>query len=570
MVRIPSRVVLVATMLLVVSSVVVAPAFAAQGGGDPVSKNATDETYSIDELSTGGTRVPEIHDGWRPIEGSTSAAWMKYYPTGPSIDTSRGSDDWQYLSPSVTVKRNFIVLTVMRLGDPETRKETFTVAYWNRGERTEKVGNATRTEEFAANQTVEKVQVTLSGRATQVRIPLRPHYDQAKQVTVWMESSDDTARWRFTHHSLKSAQQSATDTRSEDIVAIGKVVGYGAALVLLLGLIGRLLNRRAIVGPMKGMIWWSLVLGGGQLFGVLIGWEWIANTLATNPELLALELGLVGFIQGIESKGYSDTMEAIALRPDVEPAQTATGNDGVSSNGLGFDDARVVTDSKGRHVLVKPGVIRWGIRLLGGRQYLEGTDTIRCTVDVTDGNPEIAYYVDPMSDEVIDRPEPSIGLALPEPSLLQVVAGIGGLYLVGVFAQVAGVGWQSGIAAVSLLAIPAFVDADVPNAVIEPAPAQFGEAHANAMVMAAEYDAVKTVEEAQDALVAQKAKRSVRAERADEERATTLVEETLGADEDAGDDVFDVVDLRDDAEELLGKLTRGGKDDDEGVTIADD
>lgn len=574
-VRNPSRALTIALIVVLATSAVAAPFAAAQAGesagNTSVEKNASDTTYGLNDLRENGVRVPEIHDSWRPIEGETAAAWVKYYPTGATINDDEGSDQWKYLSPSTTVKRNYVVLTVMRLGDVEDEEATLHVVYWNEATREIKEGNTTRTEEYAANQTHEKVSLTLSGRGTQLRVPLKPHYEAPTDVTMWLESSSGTTRWRFTHHSLKSAQSSGLDTAADAALAIGKAILYGAILVLVFGAIGRGLNRLGLVGPMKGMTWWTIVLGLLQLFIVLGAWDTIANTLAVHPEYIALELGLIGFIQGIESKGRESVERAIALRPDLRPVETtlASGQKGLSANGLGHGEFYVTEDGSGRDVVISPGIVSWLFRIMGGREYLDGTDVTKCRTEVTEGKPSRCYFVDPTSERVINRKPPNIEFRLPSPSLSQVGVAAVGLYVLGVTGEAVGVGWTTAVAVAGFLAIPVFVRVEVPNASIVPAPRDFGEAFANSLVLAAEYDAAKTVEEANDAILKKTAEQNVKQAKADEHRSKTLVEETIDGDDP--EDVRDVLDVSE-VDDVLTALEerKAEKDAEREVAFGDD
>lgn len=541
-----------------------------------VETTTTNETYSYRTLADGGDRYPNLHDSWRPIEDRPAASWVRYYPSGGWVDTSEGSTDWQYLSPSDTVKRNFVDLTVMDLGEEPVDQWTLTVVYWE--DSTREVHNSrtntTTTERYAANQTVERIHIDAGSASSLPRVPLRAHYDGPVRVTMWLETSEETARWTFTHRSLKSAQASSTSTAGADAMKVGKVVGIGAVLAVIAYALGRVFNRRAIVGPMKGSMWWLLVLGGGQAFVLLAGWDFLANTLAVHPELLAGELLLVGLVQGIESKGREVCYSAAFLRPDVTPVgKTALGEPGVEANGIGYDEHLLAQDATGRLVVVSPGIFPWLLRLIGGethgRTYLEGTDTVRCSMNVTAGRHDLVFYVSPLSDDVVDYTAPNVSLRLPSPSLLQAGVCVVALWVGGVITYSLGAGVGTGLAAVGSLFLPSFVDVHAENAVIDPAPPHFADAHANSMVLAANYDAVRTVDDAKDKLAESEARRNVAVLDADEERAVTLVEETLGAEHDDEGDLRNVVDLD---EELLDRLQNGEKrpSDDKGVTFADD
>lgn len=524
-------------------------------GNSPVNKTEAGGEYDRSYLNENGIRVPEIHDGWRPIEGETAAAWVRYYPTGATINDSKKSDQWQYLDPSTTVKRNYVDLTVMRLGDVEDGEATLHIVYWEKATKTVTEGNTTREVPYAANQTHETVSIDLgSARGKEVRIPLKPHYDRPVEVTMWLESSPDATRWRFTHHSLKSSQASGVDTAADLAITITKTVAIGVVLLIVLYGLGRGLNRRALVGPMKGMAWWVIVLGLLQLFVVLGAWDWVSNTLVMNPEYIAFEVGLFGFLLGIESRGRETVEKAIAIRPELRPVKTtlASGQTGLSSNGLADAEFLVVEDETGRDVLVSPGIIAWLFRIMGGREYLTGTDVIRCTTEVTTGNHDRAYIVDPMSDDVVSRDSPSIGMRMPNPTPMQVTVSALGLGTVALVGWSTGFGAGSALAVVGLVAVPAFLDVKVPDAIIDPAPASFGEAWANSLVLAAEYDAAGTVEEANDAIIKKTAEQNVRQAKANENRSKTLVEETLDGDDP--DDVRDVLNMKGDPEDVLAAL----------------
>lgn len=525
-----------------------------------VEKEEVNETYTRDELTENGEIYPSMHDSWRPIEERPAAAWVQYYPSGGWVDASENSKGWKYLSPDTTVKRNFVDLTVMDLGDEPVENRSLTVVYWQDRSREvhDEETNTTRTERYAANVSTVSMNLETGETASEIRVPLRAHYDSEWKVTMWLDSSEDSARWTFSHHSLKSAQQSSVSTAGDVAVAIGKTVLIGSILGLVAYGLGRMFSRRALTGPMKGAVWWSLVLGGGQLFLILAAWDSLSNILATTPEVLAVEFALVGLVQGIESRGASECYDAIFLRADVEPVgETARGEPGVEANGLGHRALLLAQDESGSFVVISPGILPWLIRLLGGsegRQYLDGTDTIKSVFEITRGDADIGFYVSPLSDELVDYRPASVSLSLPSPSIMQVAMGLSGVWFVGLVTHVAGMGWLLGVAVSGLLASPAFIDIRAPNAVIEPAPAHFSDAHANSMVLASHYDAVRTVEDAKTEIAKSEARRTKATEEADEERATTLVEEILGKDDDGRGDIRDIVDTDD---ELLERLIDG-------------
>jgi len=553
---------LVAVVAVLVVSAVAGPTLASMTSpGDDVNKTTSEARYALDDLQDAGTRVPEIHDGWRPISGDTAAAWVEYYPTGAFVDDSEGSEQWRYLSPSTTVRRNYVDLTVMRLGDVETEQIEVKVVYWQKGTRTVERGNETTTEEYAANQTVETVSTTVSGRGSEIRVPLRAHYDEPVQVTMWLANSEETARWTYTHHSLKSAQDSPADSAGETALSIGKVTAIGGVLALFCYGVGRLFNRRALVGPMKGLVWWGAVIGGLQGLFTVAAWDWVANLISTTPEVFAIELAFLGLILGIESKGRNVCYSAMFLRAEVDVVgETALGEPGVEANGLGHDTKLVVQDESGSFVVVRSGIRGWLIRVLAGRYgrtHLRGTDTMKSMIQVTEGAHDLAFYVKPTANTVLDYVKPRMRPRIPDISLKVAGLGIGGVVLLGVISYAAGFGHGPGLGLGAFFCLPAFIRVDAPDAYIEGAPAHFADSHANQMVLAAHYDAVRTVDDARQELAEQEARHTVTAEQRDEERSATLVEETLGMDV-AETSLDDLVDVDDD---LLDKLKESRRSD---------
>ena len=63
---------LVAVVAVLVVSAVAGPTLASMTSpGDDVNKTTSEARYALDDLQDAGTRVPEIHDGWRPISGAS-------------------------------------------------------------------------------------------------------------------------------------------------------------------------------------------------------------------------------------------------------------------------------------------------------------------------------------------------------------------------------------------------------------------------------------------------------------------------------------------------------------------
>ena len=533
------RLVTLATVLLLVGVPIASSAATAQSStsnsSSPVERTGP---YELDELRSGGTGIPDMHASWRPLPEKTGAAWVEYYPSGGWVDTS-SSDQSRYLEPGTTVRRNELDLSIVRLGNTDQDDITVKIVYWNEKQVNYADGNSSTSTTIVAHQSVQTVNVSLSGTATKATIDLKPHFDGPVQTTMWIEGQE-SAKWTFKHHSSPTTTAAGVDSAGDQLMwGVTWILIPGLVSVLVGSGVGRISNRRTLAGPGKGLAWWAIVLVMVTFLVVVAAWTLVANVLTTAPLAMTVVLFIAGFVQQIEIG--SQTPDTVLIdHPSVAPTQSATGEPGVEMIEASAVPLNVCEDRDGREVVILDGIREWFKRLIGVRAYLEvdGADEIRTAVDHTEGPYDRRYYADPLADDMVDWQPPAWIMEMPDLTKRSAATAIG-LCGVGVLVGqgLMGSPWLGATLVAIPVTLAGLLTVQDPHAVVTPAPIHMGDAHAAQMTLAGEYSAVKTVDEANEKLVEERARRRVLAEAETTETDQTLVKETLGFDESDVDDV---------------------------------
>lgn len=247
------------------------------------STGASAGPYSLEELRQGGVHDPESPPSIRMLEidGQTrGAAGVRYQdPTWFEI-VSGDEPKWQFLESGTRVTENDVQIYSSAFGG-STGDYTLVVVYWTEETRTVNTPNGT-VERAYAEQNVERKQISITEGYSTANVTLKPHYDEAVQVTMWLEKDGEPvpgARWRFEH-------KSNPKSKAVNINSLAGAWGYTARTAIIPGLAGLILGflggtgarRLAGTGPRLGLGVW--------LIGLLIGGSVVATSAVYQTAVL--------------------------------------------------------------------------------------------------------------------------------------------------------------------------------------------------------------------------------------------------------------------------------------------
>lgn len=387
-----SKAAVTVAVLVVASTLVGVGAVAAQDSGkfDPPGP------FPRDELQQGGTHDPDAPDSARmlgqPVRGSAA---FRYTPVSPL------SNGKKYLSSGQLVETDTLEFYTTAFG-PAAGEYTLVVVYWTKAS---KRVNGTQVN-YAADQTVQRISLDVEeGYATQ-DIELRSHYDNAKQVTAWLERAGGDrvpgARWRFSHRSnpLTASPAYPIDSKSD-------IWRWAAINMFLPGVPGILIGRRGakhvlsrtIVGPQKGVVWWSLVLGLLSLFALAVGTWQTAAVLSRAPYVAGLFVTVFSFFaflgfrdQEVETAEFNQKdLETVTSVSDEESKRARSEH--ISLIDIIRRDGNIYAPQKG----LRPFFARYWANAAS----VDESDLK--TVNNTKGDVSKKYELDPDSDEPLKR-----------------------------------------------------------------------------------------------------------------------------------------------------------------------
>ncbi|WP_144900890.1 hypothetical protein [Halobellus captivus] len=316
-----SRGVVVAMVVVALLAVAAgATGVAAQNGTNNSSTNATAQTgpYELEELRSWGVRGSEAAPPSVRRYGD-GQLWLRYAPAsiGGNPDDSQ---TYQYLTKGTTIKRDEVYLGGF-IGWGANEELDVTIVYWNDGEqRVEDDEGNVRYVPAAVDQTVDETSVTLSGGYAEEAIELRPSYDEARHVTMFVEGEEGSATWRFDVKTSPTAEPVNVDTAGDlALWAVGFLI---LTLVLTLALmkIAHRWHERAGKGP--GYPIW-LYLAGVVPVGfmtLMLGYRNVLDTIAQAPWILVPGVALFATIAAINWWG-DDTERVGIIHVDLTSPQ---------------------------------------------------------------------------------------------------------------------------------------------------------------------------------------------------------------------------------------------------------
>jgi len=271
--------------------------------------------FDLEELRRGGVRDSEAPESARNI--GMGGVLLQYTPINPL------SNGIKRVSPGETLNGDRLTLYSNAYGDTAGEYE-FVVVYWN--QETAQVGDSTR--EYAANQTVQRIDVQFGEGYSTSEVELQSHFDESVQATAWLEKGGERvpgARWRFEHASAPASQQVQIDTLADAWTYVFRVAILPGIASVILGLsLAKLTLKRTGTGPRYGRGAWvflGLIGGGLALSGLYYE---VAVIIANLDILMGLSLGVIAFGGGlrihsdVEHVGFErkELTSAIALRQD--------------------------------------------------------------------------------------------------------------------------------------------------------------------------------------------------------------------------------------------------------------
>jgi len=365
--------------------------------------------FSLEDLRRGGTQPPSTPEAVTiPSERSlgTGGVFVKYSTL--SLINSQDKE----LKPSTRVETNALTMETSAYVDAVGQYEVVLV-YWNEATTTGPNGQE-RT--YAEGQEVQRVGIDVDKGRDASQIGLQPHFDEAKQVTMWLERDGelvDGARWRFEHQSNPLAQSPAFSVDSE-----ADLFRWGGINILLPALVSLFASRkiadhvfdRIVIGAQQGIGFWLIL--SGLIFVVTAGFATFAtaSVLANAPAVVGVVVGLIGLILMLGLRDADAEKAGFFQRRLDDGAVTPTGDDAASSR---LVPNRIKTVVSRGGTLYAPAK---GISAMIARYWADPAAVPRSdlnTVDEGDADSDLErmYEVDPTSDEVLTHSPATLSFA---------------------------------------------------------------------------------------------------------------------------------------------------------------
>ena len=517
---------------------------------------------------------PSVRQLGEPVRGGIA---IRHKPASPL------QNDWSYVEPGQTIETDRIQLYSTAYGGA-TGDYQLVIVQWSDTTRSVDADNGTRTEQIAAGQTVQRVDVEIQEGYSTTEVNLASNYNDSKEVTMWLEQGGDRvdgATWRFEHRSVASGQAVNIDTRADAWWYAGRT----AVLPGIAGIIAGLSLARGVLkqtgrGPGYSLGAW--LIGGGLGIAAGLGglYYQLAAVVAHFDILMGLSLGLVAFGGGmrmhppLEKIGFEQQVltDGVALRDsDADPDAVAdggeTGQDFVEIPDDGYHDElyehlpilpTVRTDDGSRRVPVT-GIRPFFARLFASPAELD-LDALQTRIKVASGAISEKIYVDPAEDEAVrhrparlkrqlpvwhrleDREDADTGTKALYGVLTLIAVGLPAIGYVAADAALNAplIGAGVGLVGLAILGHTA-VDGEIE---FEPAPRHFVSANASLTVLQREHADAKTLEQYEETVWNERLRTKFEAREVESHRDETVSqrmnEKALGGDLDAlqdGDDV---------------------------------
>jgi len=351
--------------------------------------------FPVDELRQGGVHDPDAPPSARmlgdPVRGSAA---FRYTPVSP-VDSSK-----KFVESGQLVETDTLEFYSTAFGEASGEYQLVLV-YWN--EDSKRV-NGTQVE-YAGDQTVQRIDLEVENGYQTQNIELRSHYDSTKEVTAWLERDGERvegARWRFQHRSnpLTASPAYPIDTRGD----AWRWAGVNFFLPAIPGiLVGRRTAQhvlsRTIVGPQKGGLWWTFVLGFLTLAAVAVGTWQTAAVLARAPYVAGIFVCLFSFVAFL---GFRDqeVEKAEFNQKDLESVTSVSGDETKQARNEHIELIDIIRRD-GNIYAPSPGLRPFFARYWANPAAVDESDLK--TVNNTTGDVSKKYELDPPSDEPLVR-----------------------------------------------------------------------------------------------------------------------------------------------------------------------
>ncbi|SFR31164.1 hypothetical protein SAMN04487937_1005 [Halorubrum sodomense] len=365
--------------------------------------------FDIEELRRSGTRPPSTAEAVTiKSERSlgTGGAFVKYQTL--SLINSQPKP----LTPSTRVSTNTLTFETSAYVDAVGEYEVVLV-YWNEATTT---GPSGRQRTYAANQEIQRVNINVQKGRDASQIALHPHFDETKQVTMWLERDGELvegARWRFEHQSNPLAQSPAFSVDSE-----GDLFRWAGVIILLPALISLFVSRqvadhvfnRIVIGAQKSLGFWVIL--SGVIFIGTAGFATFATAavLSNAPFVVGLVVGLIGLILMLGLRDADAEKAGFFKRRLDDDAITPTGDEAASSR-LVPNRIKTVVSRGGTLYAPAKGILPMIARYWADPAAVPRSDLT--TVDEGDADSDLdrMYEVDPTSDEVLTHSPATLSFA---------------------------------------------------------------------------------------------------------------------------------------------------------------
>jgi len=538
------RIAVVVVVLASLTGLVAVGVGAQDDGGD----------WSLGELRNDGKHISEMNPSERPVGGSTTAALLDY-PAKPWVEF--GGNSYDQVEPSTTVQRNRVML-YLRSFDTEERDLTVHVVYWREGTR-EVERNGTVVEEPEAVDVVHDTQeITVSGRETLAEVDLRAHYNEHTRVTMWIEGNREEARWTFSHRSSDLMMPLNLQTAGDALM-------WGALSFLLPSIggvvlawpVGKLVEQRMLIGPMKDRRWWAKIGVMGGFVSVVWFWDGVASLLVSMRWVTGIFTFVLAIGMVLDNQDRVDlinfrqlmTSEGVVISDQKDEDEDVDDED--NSPRLPLRATRVdpniarVIEHKGAYYVVAPGARRALARLVAGAAKIDEDcwDAIENRIEAkTGGSYDEEIPLDARSEDPLSLEFPKLRISLPDEDDLSVRyvsrLGLAGAFAVTLGAVGAQVAWDAptlGWTALAPVVAWAVVGGNTPSCQFEPAPVMQQQAETTNTLLSRDYSEAQTNDELRRKLREKDAE--AEAERIDEDEnrrrtSTDKILESRGADFD--------------------------------------
>lgn len=371
------------------------------GSGGSGESDASKGEYTIDDLRSGG-----VHPDGSPASvrmlGEIGFAAIRWTPAGPF------QSEWQYLEPGTRIDTSEITLYTTRFGRGiDEREVELVIVYWTQDTRAVTTENGVTTEQYAANQTVERKRVTLGSGFSQTQVELRDHFEQPVRVTMWVtdprtDQPIDGVRWRFEQQTVASESPlKSIDSEGDMWAWVGTNVFATGVLGLLVGVVlaNRMLKKTGC-GPGYPPAAWGVAVAISVLLVTAVGYFQTALVLSHAPWLMGVSLALIGFISYLEAANSSVTW-GLFERPVLDDArQTESGaiQDELFEEHV---EHRMIRREDGKWVFPKIGVLPFLARYWAEPATLDQTHLKTRVTSKGDSKHTEKFLGDPGADELL-------------------------------------------------------------------------------------------------------------------------------------------------------------------------